>query len=110
MSEFVERRECKAKSGAPTLCKSCGHNRQVIGELEAEIERLWVKLISARLGHVLEGIEAERMRSFLERIECAAGRDAQTGRGAELTRALASSALKRWREETERATALAEKL
>ena len=36
MSNFVECKECKAKSGAPTLCKSCGHNRQVIQELKMD--------------------------------------------------------------------------
>lgn len=36
--EFKECAECAAKSGSPTLCASCLHNRRVIGEFQAHLQ------------------------------------------------------------------------
>jgi len=48
--EFAECAECAAKSGSPTLCRACLHNRATINQLRAECEELTkVYVFAARL-------------------------------------------------------------
>ncbi len=44
MHEFRECSACRAKPGAPVLCESCLHNRQVISELQQQLKAMTTRL------------------------------------------------------------------
>lgn len=76
MSDFKECGNCAPKSGSPTLCASCLHNRRVISELQEEVARLTRMLDLGEQNRRLftEDFQAERQRTTTHRkqLEAAA--------------------------------------
>jgi len=58
--EFMECEDCRSKSGTPTLCESCIHNRDIIEHLKDEILKGREETASgSRMGYAVDGVQGK---------------------------------------------------